>query len=164
MLSAETAIGDYPVETVLTMNKIIDEIENEIDYNDVLKKIDRKEEIDISKAISYSAVDSANRVSAKAIVCSTLSGLTAKDISNYIPSCPVIATSPIDKVVRGLTINYGIIPFLVSNCDTTEELIKSSIITAKKVLKLEKGDKIVIAGSFPMTINYTNFIKIEEIK
>lgn len=164
MLSAETAIGDYPVETVLTMNKIIDEIENEIDYNDILKKIDRKEEIDISKAISYSAVDSANRVSAKAIVCSTLSGLTAKDISNYIPSCPVIATSPIDKVVRGLTINYGIIPFLVSNCDTTEELIKSSIITAKKVLKLEKGDKIVIAGSFPMTINYTNFIKIEEIK
>ena len=164
MLSGETAIGEYPIETVKTMNKIIEEIEKEINYNDLLKTIDRKEKIDISKAISYSAVDSANRVDAKAIVCSTLSGLTAKDISNYIPSCPVIATSPIDKVVRGLTINYGIIPFLVPNCNTTDELIESSVKTAKKILDLKKGDKIVIAGSFPMTINYTNFLKIEEIK
>ena len=165
MLGAETAIGAYPLEAVNTMNSIIDDIEKEIDYNDLLLEISRKEEINISKAIAYSSVDSANRVKAEAIICSTLSGKTAKDISNYRPSCPVIAISPSSKVVRGLSINYGIIPISVGMAETTDELIELSLEAAKKVLNLSVGKKIVIVGSFPIkSVNYTNFMKIEEIK
>ena len=165
MLGAETAIGAYPLEAVNTMNSIIDDIEKEIDYNDLLLEISRKEEINISKAIAYSSVDSANRVKAEAIICSTLSGKTAKDISNYRPSCPVIAISPSSKVVRGLSINYGIIPISVGMAETTDELIELSLEAAKKVLDLSSGKKIVIVGSFPIkSVNYTNFMKIEEIK
>lgn len=165
MLGAETAIGAYPVEAVNTMNSIIDDIEKEIDYNDLLLEISRKEEINISKAIAYSSVDSANRVKAEAIICSTLSGKTAKDISNYRPSCPVIAISPSSKVVRGLSINYGIIPISVGMAETTDELIELSLEAAKKVLDLNKENKVVIVGSFPIkSVNYTNFMKIEEIK
>ena len=165
MLGAETATGVFPVEAVKTMNKIIDEIESEIDYNDLLLEINRSEEISISKAIAYSSVDSANRVKASSIVCSTLSGKTAKDISNYRPSCPVIAISPSSKVVRGLSINYGIIPVSVGIAESTDELVEMSLKSAKKHLNLKEKDKVVIVGSFPLkSINYTNFMKIEEIK
>ena len=165
MLGSETAVGNYPVQTVKIMNNIIDEIEKEIDYNDLLLEISRKEEINISKAIAYSSVDSANRVKASAIVCSTMSGTTAKDISNYRPSCPVIAVSPNAKVVRGLSVNYGIIPLNVGVAENTDELVEMSMDAAKKILHLNAGDKIVIVGSFPLeSVNYTNFMKIEEVK
>ena len=165
MLSSETAIGSYPVETVKTMNKIIDAIENEIDYNDLLLEINRNEKIEISKAISYSCVDCANRVEAKAIVCSTRTGNTAKDISNYRPSCPVIAISPDEKVVRSLTINYGIFPIKVPVVNNTDEIIDLSVDVAKKIINLEEKDRVVIAGSFPLEgVKYTNFMKVEEIK
>ena len=165
MLGAETAIGKYPVQAVKTMNSIIDEIEKEIDYNDLLLEISRNEEINISKAIAYSSVDSANRVKASAIVCSTMSGTTAKDISNYRPSCPVIAVSPNSKVVRGLSINYGIIPLNVGMAENTDELVDISMTASKKILNLNSNDKVVIVGSFPLeSVNYTNFMKIEEVK
>ena len=164
MLGAETAIGNYPVQTVRIMNNIIEEIEKEIDYNDLLLEISRNEEINISKAIAYSSVDSANRVKASAIVCSTMSGTTAKDISNYRPCCPVIAVSPNAKVVRGLSVNYGIIPLNVGMAETTDELVDISMASAKKILDLKTGDKVVIVGSFPLeSVNCTNFMKIEEI-
>ena len=165
MLGSETAVGNFPVQAVRTMNSIIDEIEKEIDYNDLLLEISRNEEINISKAIAYSSVDSANRVKASAIVCSTMSGTTAKDISNYRPSCPVIAVSPNSKVVRGLSINYGIIPLNVGMAENTDELVEISMAASKKILNLNQGDKVVIVGSFPLeSVNYTNFMKIEEVK
>ena len=165
MLSSETAIGKYPVETVKTMNKIIDEIENEIDYNDLLLEYSRKDKIDISMAIAYSTVDCANRVKASAIVCSTLSGNTAKKISYYRPGCPIIAISPNEKTVSGLSINYGIIPVIAPMVSSTDDIVNISISEAKKILDLSQGKKIVIAGSFPLNkVNYTNFMKIEEIR
>lgn len=164
MLSSETAIGNYPIETVETMNKIIDEIEKEINYNDLLLEYDRKDKIDTSMAIAYSTVDSANRINASAIVCSTLSGSTAKKISHYRPSSPIIAISPDEKTIRGLSINYGILPVKVPMVDSTDELVRLSVEAAKNNLHIEKNKKIVIAGSFPLQTKYTNFMKIEEIK
>ena len=165
MLSSETAIGKYPIETVKTTNKIIDEIEKEINYNDLLLEFNREDKISIEDAICYSVVDCANRVSADSIVCATISGKTAKTISHFRPSSNVIAISPDEKTVSGLTINYGIIPVKVPMMDTTDEIIDVSIKTAKQILNLKEKDKIVIAGTFPnKEVEYTNFMKIEEIK
>ena len=165
MLSSETAVGKYPVETVKTTNKIIDEIEKEIDYNDLLLDFNRNDKLSITDAICYSVVDSANRVDAKVIVCSTISGKTAKKISHFRPSSSVIAISPDERTVSGLTINYGIIPVKVPLMETTDEIIKFSMETAEKIMPLSSKDKVVIAGSFPnKEVDYTNFLKIEEIK
>ena len=165
MLSSETAIGNYPVETVKVMNDIIDATENEVDYNDILLDIKRSELEDISKAISYSCVDCANRVNAKAIVCSTISGTTAKEISNFRPSCPVIAISPDTKVVRSLVLNYGIIPISVPVVGSTDEMVNLSLNVAKNLVDFNEEDKVIIVGSFPLEdVKYTNFMKIEEIK
>ena len=165
MLSSETAIGKYPIETVMTTNKIIDEIEKEIDYNNLLLEFNRNDKLSVQDAICYSVVDSANRVNANAIICSTISGNTAKKISHYRPSSSVIAVSPDEKTVSGLSINYGIIPIKVPMMDTTDQIINVSVNAAKEKLELKQGDKVVIAGSFPnRDVNYTNFMKIEEIK
>ena len=125
----------------------------------------RKDKLNIQDAICYSVVDSANRVNASAIVCSTISGNTAKKISHFRPSSSVIAVSPDEKTVSGLSINYGIIPVKVPMMDSTDEIIKISINAAKEKMDLQPKDKIVIAGSFSDgDIDYTNFMKIEEIK
>ena len=133
MLSSETAVGKYPIETVKTTNKIIDEIEKEIDYNDLLLDFKRQDKLSIEDAICYSVVDSANRVNASSIVCATITGKTAKTISHFRPSSSVIAISPDEKTVSGLTINYGIIPIKVPMMDTTDEIIDVSIKTSKKI-------------------------------
>lgn len=164
MLSSETAIGRYPVEAVHVANKVIDEIEKEIDYNDLLLDFNRNDKLSISDAICYSAVDCANRVNANVIVCSTLSGKTAKKISHYRPYSQIIAISPDEKTISSLSINYGIIPIKVPMMDTTDEIIDVSVRIAKNTLKINKNDKIVITGSFPNTeVDYTNFLKIYEV-
>ncbi len=93
-----------------------------------------------------------------------MSGSTAKKISHFRPSAPVIAISPIEKTVSGLTINYGIIPVKVPMLDSTDEIIEKSREVALEQMNLSKNSKIVIAGSLPFNVDYTNFVKIEEIK
>ena len=164
MLSSETAIGKYPVETVKVANKIIDEIEKEIDYNNLLLEFNRSENQIVEDVIAYSAVDCANRLNASVIICSTITGKTARKISYYRPSSSVIAVSPEERTVTGLSINYGIIPVKVPMLDTTEDILKVSIEEAKKIFELKEKDKIVIAGSFDCKKDTnTNFVKIEEI-
>ena len=165
MLGEETATGSYPLEAVKVMKNTIEDIEKDINYKEYLDKLTRNRNIDITKAISYAACEAAREVNSKAIVCSTLSGVTAKDISNYKPCCPLIAISPNSKVVRGLSINYGIIPMTVGQAETTDELVEISKRACMKSLELNDKDKIVIVGTFPLhNVNYTNFLKIEEIK
>lgn len=165
MLGEETAIGSYPLEAVKVMKSSIEDIEKDINYKEYLDKLTKNKNIDISKAISYAACEAAREVNAKVIVCSTLSGVTAKDISNYRPCCPLIAISPNSKIVRGLSINYGIIPMTVGQAETTDELVEISKRACMKALELNDKDKIVIVGTFPLhNVNYTNFLKIEEIK
>ena len=165
MLGEETAIGNYPLEAVKVMKSSIEDIEKDIDYKEHLDNLTKHRKIDISKAISYAACEAAREVDASAIVCSTLSGNTAKDISNYKPCCPLIAISPNSKVVRGLSINYGIIPITVGQAETTDELVEISKRAYKKIFDASNNDKIVIVGTFPLhNVNYTNFLKIEEVK
>ena len=76
----------------------------------------------------------------------------------------MIAISPNSKIVRGLSINYGIIPITVAQADTTDELVEISKKVCMKTLDLNDGDKIIIVGSFPLhNAKYTNFLKIEEV-
>ncbi len=162
MLSSETAVGKYPILTVETMNNIIEETETEINYSEHLINTINKSNT-ISKAISYSATSCANSINADSIVCATVSGTTAKIISSYRPACPVIAISPNEYVARGLCINYGIIPVFTKMMNSTEELVELSKKAYRVMLKKDTG-KLVIVGSFPLSVNYTNYLKIEEIK
>jgi pyruvate kinase len=165
MLSGETALGCYPIETITTMRKIIESAESVLDYNDLLRKCNNRSTQDIATVISHSVVDAANMLNTKAIVATTISGYTARKISSYRPCCPIIATTPRKETATSLSLNWGVIPVVVDKFKSTDEIIESAIEVAKDKLSLVKEDKIIITGGFPVKeIKYTNFLKIEEIE
>lgn len=163
MLSGETTIGNFPVETVSMMRKIIESAEEEMNYLALFNQIRREEEQDITTSIAYSVVECAAHLKVKAIVASTNSGYTAKKISGLKPICPIIATSPRKDTVRSLTLNFGVYPVLVNEFISTDEIVADCKRVAKEQMKLDSSDRIIITGGFPADLNNTNFMKIEEI-
>ncbi len=163
MLSGETTIGNFPVETVEMMNKIIKSAEEDINYIDLLDDTMFSTHPDITSCIAHSVVDSANRLKVQAIVTSTNSGNTAKKISRFRPRCPIVATSPNRHTVRSLTLYFGIYPKLIEECHSTDEIVDSCKKTAIDMLHLKNKDYIIITGGFPVNCHKTNFMKIEEI-
>lgn len=165
MLSGETAIGSFPIETIETMNKIIDSTEFSMDYDELLIKHTTNEKKDVTTVISHSVVDAANMLNAKAIIATTLSGYTAKKISSHRPCCPIIATTPIKETATSLSLSWGVIPVFVGKYNNTDEIVNNAVSIAKKIVELEKNDKLIITGGFPLKeTKYTNFLKIEEIE
>lgn len=163
MLSGETAVGEYPIETLQTMGKIITSMEENLDYEKFL--YDKKDVIqdDITTIIASNVATSATKLDTKAIVASSMSGYTARMISSFRPTCPIIVTTPSEQTARSLSLNYGTIPFMVPMVESTDEIVANGMKAVREILKLEKG-VVIITGSFPSEAKSTNFMKIEEIK
>ena len=163
MLSDETADGKYPVIAINTMRKIIEETENSLDYFDFLDKTMRTEKQDISGNIAYVTSLTANRLKAKYIIVPTMSGYTAKKISRFRPSCPIIALSPNYDVTKELNMYYGIYAVHIGDIKTFDKMMKLVRDYAINI-GANKGDLVVITGGYPFNeVKHTNFMKIEEI-
>lgn len=162
MLSGETAIGQYPVQTIETMQKIIANMEDNLDCGAFLSNKAIPDSCDTTTIIASNVVNSSNKLKAAAIVASTMSGYTAKMISSFRPNCPIIVTTPNEKTARSLAINYGTVPIVVPLLDSTDEIVANGLLEAKRIISL-KDQPIVITGSFPVEANCTNFMKIERI-
>ena len=164
MLSNETTIGKYPVETLQMMERIIRESEQQIDYLGLMDKARRTENNDITGIISHSVIDGANRIKANAIICPTNTGYTSKKMSKFRPPCVIIAVSPNIETVKSLNLYYGVVPILVKEFDTLDKMIKESRALAINLLDLKEKDKIIITGGYPFKeVKHTNFMKIEEL-
>ena len=161
MLSGETTVGKYPVDAVKYMARICENTEDHIDYD-----LDRREaNCDITGAIAHSVVEVSNSLKAKLIVAATMSGYTARKISNLKPRCLVLATCPNEKVAKSLALNWGVYTKLTKVYDSTDEVIIDSKEKAKDFMELEEKDIIVITGGFPNNVENrsTNLMKVEEI-
>lgn len=164
MLSGETAIGNYPVKTIETMAKIIVNIEENLDYENILNSKKGEGKQDITSVIAHNVVDSANRIKTAAIIVSTISGYTAQKVSSYRPSCPILTITPDEAVARSLSLNWGIIPIVSPMFNSTDEIVENAIKTFKEKIA-ERNTNIIITGGLPMNEeSNTNFMKIEEIK
>lgn len=164
MLSGETTIGNYPVQSLEIMSKIIEETEVDQNYYEFLDTTMRTEKQDITGSVAYSAVECAIRLKCKAIVTPTISGYTARKISRFRPNCPIVAITPDINVVKNLKLYYGIYPVLESDINSFDKIMKISKEKAKNILKLEEKDKIIITGGYPFKeVKHTNFMKIEEV-
>ena len=164
MLTGETTIGKYPVVTIDVITKIIESSELDQNYYEFLDKTMRTEKQDITGSVAYSAVDSAARLKCSAIVTPTITGYSARKISRFRPSCVVIALCPSMEVVKSLNMYYGIYPVFIDEIKSFDKMMERSKIEAKKLLKLEENDKIIITGGYPFKeVKHTNFMKIEEI-
>ena len=160
MLSGETTVGAYPVETVKYMANIAsDAEEHSATHFGYLGKIGRTE------CIAKSAVDMTSYVDVKAIVAEAISGYSTRMLSNFRPNCPILACCTTPEVARSLALNYGVYTSIVPLMDDTDELVELVKEKAIDYFNLENGDKIIITGGLPAinNVRLTNFMKIEEI-
>jgi pyruvate kinase len=161
MLSDETTIGSYPIDTVKTMANICENAEKYYDYN---KKFNISWKSNITATIAKSVITASKDLESKVIVAATMSGRTARKISNLKPICPILATVPNEKVARSLALNYGVYSAIVNEYKNTDEIVTDAVEQSKEFTNLNKGDTIIITGGFPNTgEKTTNFMKIEEI-
>ncbi len=162
MLSGETTVGKYPVESVKYMARICENTEEHIDYNQ-----DRRElNCDITGAIAHSVVEVSNTLKAKLIVAATMSGYTARKICNLKPRCLILATCPNEKIAKSLSLDWGVYTVVTNIYNSTDEVVEDAINKAKEFTHLEPKDKIIITGGLPNNIanKQTNLMKIEEIQ
>lgn len=161
MLSGETTTGKYPIETVKYMSEICEETERHVHFEE-LPDFSRKN--NVVEMISISAATSANNLEAKLIVSSTMSGYTARKISNIRPDAPILAQCLNESVARSLALYYGVYTKLIPVYETTDQVLKESLKNAKNFNNLNKGDIIVvIGGSHTLENKGTNLMKIEKI-
>ena len=164
VLTGETTMGLYPVETVSMMEKIIESTEVDINYYELLDKAMRTEKQDITGALAYSVVECADRLKTRAIVIPTMTGKTVKKISRFRPSCPIIALSPHEDVLKELSMYFGVYAYPMKEVKSFDKLIE----TARKVMvskvALKPFDKFIVTGGYPLgETSHTNFMKIEEL-
>lgn len=159
MLSGETTTGKFPSETVKYMADICKEAEKHLEYSINIETTSN----DIAGAIAASVVETSNLLNAKLIVAATMSGLTARLISNLKPRSLILASTPSEKVARSLSLNAGVYPVLTNEYNSTDEIVEDSIVKSKEFMTIEKDDLLIITGGFPNNAKTTNFMKIEKI-
>ena len=165
MLCGETTIGRYPIESLNMLIKILNASENDINHEEFMKKAIDSESTDVTGIISHSVVDAAHRLNCKCIVAPTMSGYTARKMSRYRPSCPVIAITPNVKTTKSLQLYYGITSILIENFNSLDKIFEISKTLVSQLLDLKPGDKFVITGGYPFSdIKYTNFMRVDEIR
>ncbi|HIS38797.1 MAG TPA: pyruvate kinase [Candidatus Onthousia faecavium] len=162
MLSGETTIGKHPVETVKAMADICETTEKyaQFEYAFDIESLDN-----ITKSIASNVVISTDALKAKLICASTISGRTARVISNLKPDAPILALCPDKKTGRRLALNWGVYDMELPILPSIDDVLLQSVDKAKEFMELNEGDLIVITGGFPNTDTkrITNLMKIEEI-
>ncbi len=162
MLSGETANGKYPIKALSMMRTIAEKAETAIDYEEKYLKHKIRESANTTNAISFSCMAAARELGAAAIIAATQSGHTAKMISKYRPKCPVIATTPYEKVARQLSLVFGVVPIVGDESDSADEILHSSIDLSLEKGLLKKGDLIVFAAGVPVGFTgTTNMMRIQ---
>ncbi|MDD5622584.1 MAG: pyruvate kinase [Actinomycetota bacterium] len=171
MLSGETAVGAYPLESLEMMVKIINKTEISLDYDLLLNNIaleKKKSGIDyntITGAISFASCEIARILDAKAIISSTGSGHTARQVSKNKPKSMIIGASSNDWVIRQLMISWGVVPVKTGQAKNIDSMIDQSINASRKLNYINKGDRVVItAGVLVNKPGSTNLINVKEVE
>lgn len=161
MLSEETAIGNYPVESVLMMDRIVRAAESSLDH----KKFEHQKELgNIRDSICRSGFHTAKEIGARAIITPTWSGSTANLVARFRPSQPILATTPNETTLDFLSLSWGVVPLFIPPATTIDEVIRFSIEAARRAGLLEVGDVVVITGGAPLhAAGKTNFMKVETV-
>ncbi|ARK31702.1 pyruvate kinase [Halalkalibacter krulwichiae] len=164
MLSGETAAGDYPVESVQTMNNIARRTEQALNYSAMLRKKTKEETTTITSAIGQSVAHTASNLNAAVILTATESGHTARIVSKYRPQSPIVAVTSCEKVIRKLNLVWGVNPLLGRKATSTDEMFESTVSTALEANTIKQGDLVVLTAGVPVgETGTTNILKVHVI-
>ncbi|WP_040769040.1 pyruvate kinase [Tsukamurella sp. 1534] len=160
MLSGEVSVGKYPIETVRTMAKIVEAVEEGGPSVPPLNHVPRTKR----GIISYAARDIGERLNAKALVAFTQSGDTVRRLARLHTRLPLLAFTPLPEVRSQLALSWGTETFLVDGADDTDAMIRQVDISLEGIGRYAKGDQVVIvAGAPPGTVGSTNLIQVHRI-
>lgn len=162
MLSNETAVGNYPVGAVETMARIAKRIEQEhISQNAGPMEVTGRS---IPNAISQAVGQIAHQLSAAAIMTLTKTGATARNVSKFRPSTPILAVTPHVDVARQLQLVWGVKPLLVLDLPSTAQTFQAALNVAQEKELLWDGDLVVMtAGTLQGVSGSTDLIKVEVV-
>jgi pyruvate kinase len=160
MLSGETSVGRYPIESVKTMSRIIVAVETESTVVPPLTHVPRTKR----GVISYAARDIGERLNAKALVAFTQSGDTVRRLARLHTPLPLLAFTPEQDVRSQLALTWGTETFLVPKVETTDQMVQQVDTSMLSIGRYQPGDLVVIvAGSPPGTVGSTNLIRVHRL-
>jgi len=163
MLSGETAAGKYPVRAIRTMAEVAEYTEFRIDY----KKQFHQQEFKIHSnldAVSHATCAMAIDVDAKCIVVCSMTGKTARMVSRFRCPTPIIGMTTSKRAWRKLNLSWGVLPVISEEFNSVEVMFYHAMKEAQRVMKLKKGDNVVITGGLINgSTGNTNTIKVETV-
>ncbi|MDX6401703.1 MAG: pyruvate kinase [Gaiellaceae bacterium] len=160
MLSGETAMGEYPVQAVQTMNNISCAIEPSLGYRHQIPEA--TEDPTIGNAMSNAACDLAEALGAAAILVPTFTGRTASAVARLRPRRPIVALTHKQWSVHQMAIEWGVTPIWIPECRDVEDLWNRSMEAATEAGLIEAGDTVVITAGTAVNIpGSTNVIKVD---
>jgi pyruvate kinase len=163
MLSGESASGKYPVDAVRYMAQIAEYTETMIDYTKRFKRTDYVIQSNID-AVSHATCSMAIDTEAKGIVISSLSGSTVRMVSRFRCPVDIIGMTTSERAWRKLNLSWGVTPVLSEEFNSVDVMFYHAIRHAKNVLKLEKGDNVILTGGQTSGISgNTNTIRLETV-
>ncbi len=164
MLSGETAAGAYPVEAVKTMVRIAERTEQDIDYASRLRGALVVSSPYVTDAISHATCTTAMDLNAAAIITVTKGGRTARMISKFHPTCPIICCTTDEHVYRQMNLYWGIKPIIIEEKFSTDDLFNHAVECAMGTGMLHDGDITVMTAGVPLGISgTTNLMKVHVI-
>ncbi len=164
MLSAESAVGINPANTVTTMSKIALEAENNIFYREKFVN-EPFEMLNTTDAVSHAVANTSFDVGAKAIVVFTHSGRSARMVSRFRAECPIIALTRHDNVFHQLATSWAVTPGKCDRFENTDDMFDYASKISQQLGFAQKGDNIIITAGIPLGKSpHINVIKVETIK
>jgi pyruvate kinase len=163
MLSGETAIGDDPVRVVETMDRIVREVEESGEYDEIREQRVPAAEDARTDALARSARYLARDIGASAIVAASESGYTALKVSKFRPQVPVVATTPNDEVRRQLALSWGVNAQYTPLAEGIDTIIDDSVQAALDAGVAESGDTVVVVSGMMSELegtSSTNMLKV----
>jgi len=164
MLSAETSVGQYPVETINSMHRIIMYTESQAYSEDKQNAPIEGTSNFLADSICFNATKLAKQVGAKAIIVFTHSGYSAIKISSHRPKSKIYAFSNNKNILHRLSLIWGIQPFYLGSYNHLDNAIPESINILKNKNLLKDGDCVVHVGSIPLNLHgRTNVMKVSYV-
>ena len=162
MLSEETSVGDYPVESVMTMARILATVDT--DGAMFLPPLPAPESASVGDAITAAAAKVGTTIGARALVAFTQTGDTARRLARHRSPIPLLAFTPTQAVRSQLSLTWGAETFLVDAVEHTDDMVRLVDAALLDIARLHPGDPVVIvAGSPPGIPGSTNALRVHRI-
>ena len=172
MLSAETAVGAYPLEAVLAMDRIAREVESQRREGEhqqaweaSMLQLQRPHVTARPEdAIALAVCAAAELLKVPLIVCLTSSGFTARTVASYRPSVPILAVTPEPETFRQLSLVWGVIPALIDHYPDYDKTFPVAQTIIRKMGLAAPGERVVVTAGVPFDVaGTTNLLKIENV-